>query len=137
MLRHAQRLGLVMGLATVVLLACAPASAEDSASNKTQIKNTQTKPAATPPSDTKEGTAKEAPQKDGEEKPAEDTAASEGGGRCTGKATFCGVYSSVFCNSQPGCSYSYASKMCMGIAMDCKKATNATFCGKIKGCAWK
>ncbi|MCP3161782.1 hypothetical protein [Myxococcus qinghaiensis] len=136
MLRHAQRLGLVMGLVTAVMLACAPASAEGPSSNKTQNKKTQTKPAA-PPSDAEDGAAKEAPGKDGAEKTEDDAAPSGGAGKCTGKATFCGVYSSVFCNSQPGCSYSYASKMCMGIAMDCEKAENATFCEKIKGCAWK
>ncbi|NVJ24105.1 MULTISPECIES: hypothetical protein [Myxococcus] len=138
MLRHAQRLGLVMGLVTAVMLACAPpASAEGPSSNdKTQNKKTQAKPAATP-SDAEDGTAKQPPGKDDAAKAEDDTAPSGGAGKCTGKATFCGVYSSVFCNSQPGCSYSYASKMCMGIAMDCQKATNATFCGKIKGCAWK
>jgi len=136
MLRHTQRLGLVMGLVTAVMLACAPpASAEGPSSNKTQNKKAQTKPAATP-SDAEDGAAKETPGKNGE-KAEDDNAPSGGAGKCTGKATFCGVYSSVFCNSQPGCSYSYASKMCMGIAMDCEKAENATFCEKIKGCAWK
>ncbi|NTX41286.1 hypothetical protein HUA78_43345 [Myxococcus sp. CA033] len=136
MLRHAERLGLVMGLATAVLLACAPASAEGPSSD-TKNKDTQAKPATPAPQDSADGKVKESPPKDGTQKAAEDTAANEGGGQCTGKATFCGVYSSVFCNSQPGCSYSYASKMCMGIAMDCKKATNSAFCKKIKGCAWK
>lgn len=57
--------------------------------------------------------------------------------RCTGKANFCAVYSQTFCSSQPGCAFSFATNTCHGIAVRCETATNAAFCGKIKGCKWK
>ncbi|MFY1824573.1 hypothetical protein ACN47A_01540 [Myxococcus fulvus] len=115
-------------LATLVLLACAPAHADEQAPAPKDT-NTQSSPK-------KDGAKPETPAKEDTKQAPEDTAPSEGG-QCTGKATFCGVYSSVFCSSQPGCSYSYATKRCMGLAMDCTKATNAAFCKKIKGCNWK
>ncbi|WP_342381497.1 hypothetical protein NVS55_17850 [Myxococcus stipitatus] len=131
MLRPAQRLSLILGIATAALIACTPANAEGPAtpapSQDTQGGKSK-KPQAPPPAAPKDEAPKPAP---------EAAAPSETGGKCTGKATFCAVYSSIFCSSQPGCSYSYASRMCMGIAVECDKATNATFCGKIKGCTWK
>ena len=43
----------------------------------------------------------------------------------------------ALCSSQPGCSWLFASNMCGGVAVKCESATNAAFCGKIKGCSWK
>ncbi|GEN13141.1 hypothetical protein MFU01_81780 [Myxococcus fulvus] len=116
-------------LATLVLLACAPAHADEQAAAPKDTK-TQSSPK-------KDGAKQETPAKEDPEQSPEDAAPSKGGGQCTGKATFCGVYSSVFCNSQPGCSYSYSTNRCMGLAMECTKATSAAFCEKIKGCSWK
>ncbi|WP_141331606.1 hypothetical protein VZQ01_00520 [Myxococcus faecalis] len=129
MSRHAAQPRLLVGmLATLVLLACAPAHADEQAAAPKDTK-TQSSPK-------KDGAKQETPVKEDTEQAAEDAAPSKGG-QCTGKATFCGVYSSVFCNSQPGCSYSYSTNRCMGLAMECTKATNAAFCEKIKGCSWK
>lgn len=128
--RHAAPPRLFLGiLATALLLACAPAHADE------QVPATQNKKAQSTPE--KDGATPEAPGKEDAPPTAEEEPAPGEGGQCTGKATFCAVYSSVFCNSQPGCSYSYATKRCMGLAMDCEKAKNAAFCGRIKGCAWK
>lgn len=69
--------------------------------------------------------------------PEKDTTAAQGAGRCTGKANFCGVFSQVYCSSQPGCAYMFGSNMCGGVAIACEKATNEAFCKKIKGCSWK
>ncbi|MBJ6759711.1 hypothetical protein JGU66_02975 [Myxococcaceae bacterium JPH2] len=67
----------------------------------------------------------------------EATVTDASGGHCTGKATFCGVYSQTFCNTQPGCIYYFSSKMCSGIPPKCETATNEKYCKLIKGCAWK
>ncbi|WP_338866836.1 hypothetical protein [Myxococcus stipitatus] len=138
MLRHAERLSLILGIATAALLACSPASAEGPGTPApTPNKNTQAKtPPAAPPASSNDA-AKPPSGKDTTEPAPDASAPSDTGGKCTGKATFCAVYSSIFCSSQPGCAYSYASRMCMGIAVECNKATNAAFCGKIKGCTWK
>ena len=78
---------------------------------------------------------------DAENDPGDDEATDENEGntssRCTGKATFCAVYAQPFCNSQPGCAYSFALNLCTGVALKCESATNEAFCGKIKGCQWK
>ena len=58
-------------------------------------------------------------------------------GRCTGKATFCAVYSRTFCSSQPGCAFLFGANMCGGVPPKCETATTAAYCGKIKGCSWK
>ncbi|QSQ16127.1 hypothetical protein [Myxococcus landrumensis] len=139
MLRHAQRLSLILGIATAALIACTPANAEGPATPApAQKKGTQAKkPPAPPPAAAGDEATKPATGQDAAQPAPEASAPSETGGKCTGKATFCAVYSSIFCSSQPGCAYSYASRMCMGIAVECDKATNATFCGKIKGCTWK
>lgn len=109
--RVVRRLGLLSGLAVAVLLACSPASAK------------------APRGDAGTPAAQDAGT-------ASDTTASTGGS-CTGKATFCGVYGQTFCSSQPGCSYSFATKTCTGLAPKCETATNQAFCKKIKGCKWK
>ncbi|RKG74126.1 hypothetical protein D7W79_23760 [Corallococcus exercitus] len=70
-------------------------------------------------------------------KPEKDATASQGAGHCTGKANFCGVFSQMYCSSQPGCAYMFGSNMCGGVAIACEKATNEAFCKKIKGCSWK
>jgi hypothetical protein len=125
MVQHVERrLGLLSGLAVAVLLACAPASAK-------------APPADAGTSSGKDGgtSAKAAPAP--EQKSDGATAKASGGGSCSGKATFCGVYGQTFCSSQPGCSYSFATSTCGGLPIKCEKATNETFCKKIKGCTWQ
>ncbi|MFP2911469.1 hypothetical protein ACLESD_41880 [Pyxidicoccus sp. 3LFB2] len=126
MVQHVERrLGLLSGLAVAVLLACAPASAK------------------APPTDAGTasgkdgGTAAAQATPEPEQKAEGATARSSGGGSCSGQATFCGVYSQVFCSSQPGCSYSFARNTCGGLPVKCETATNEAFCKKIKGCKWK
>lgn len=72
-----------------------------------------------------------------DEVPQSDRSEAGRAARCVGKATFCAVYSQPFCNSQPGCAYSFALNLCTGVALKCESATNEAFCGKIKGCKWK
>lgn len=115
--RVERRLGLLSGLAVAVLLACAPASAKAPQAD------------AGSPSGKDGGTSSA--------KAEDTTAKASGGGSCSGKATFCGVYGQTFCSSQPGCLYSFATSTCGGLPIKCEKATNETFCKKIKGCSWK
>ncbi|NMO14006.1 hypothetical protein HPC49_00135 [Pyxidicoccus fallax] len=119
-----RRLGLFSGAAVAVLLACSPASA----------KAPPTPDAGTPAAQDA-GSARDKAKPEPEK--GESTAASEEGGRCTGKATFCAVYGQTFCSSQPGCAYSFATRTCMGLAPKCETATNPAFCKKIKGCQWQ
>jgi hypothetical protein len=124
MVQHVERrLRLVSGLAVAVLLACSSASAKDPQDAGTSAAQAQD-------SGTAKQEAKPAPEK------PEDAQAS-GGGSCTGKANFCAVYSQIFCSSQPGCSWSFSTSTCTGLAPKCETATNQAFCKKIKGCKWK
>ncbi len=123
MVQHVERrLGLLSGLAVAVLLACSPASAKAPQADAGATK------------DAGSASAKASPETEKSTPPA-DTGAS--GGSCTGKATICAVYGQTFCSSQPGCSYSFATSTCGGLAPKCETATNPAFCKKIKGCKWK
>ncbi|NNC16407.1 hypothetical protein HRD49_04575 [Corallococcus exiguus] len=125
MAQHGQRVGLFMALTMAAALLGAPAHAANTA--KKPKPSTSAK-ADAGVEDKDAGTAAT---------PEKDTTASEGAGRCTGKANFCGVFSQMYCSSQPGCAYMFGSNMCGGVAIACEKATNEAFCKKIKGCSWK
>ena len=113
-----RRLGLLPGLTVAALLACAPASAK------------------APPADGGTATGRDGGTASTEAAKPDSAQATEGGS-CTGKATFCAVYGQTFCGSQPGCTWSFASRTCNGLALKCETATNAAFCRKIKGCKWQ
>jgi hypothetical protein len=118
MVQHVERrLGLLSGLAVALLLACSPASAQAPKADAGTARDAGSASAQAPEKTSDEGAS--------------------GGGSCSGKPTFCGVYGQTFCSSQPGCTYSFATKTCGGLPMKCEKATNETFCKKIKGCTWK
>ncbi|NOK35769.1 hypothetical protein HMI49_21450 [Corallococcus exercitus] len=125
MAQHGQRVGLFMAFAMAAALLGAPAHAEDAA-KKPKPSTSAKADAGVDGKDA--GTAA---------KPEKDATTSQGAGRCTGKANFCGVFSQMYCSSQPGCAYMFGSNMCGGVAIACEKATNEAFCKKIKGCSWK
>ncbi len=127
MIQHVKRLGLVVGLSMFSLWACAPASAQPAQADA----GTPTADAGSPAADA--GTGK----KDTAAKPEAKAEGDAKGGRCTGKATFCAVYSQTFCSSQPGCSRSFSTSTCTGLAPKCETATNEAFCKKVKGCKWQ
>ncbi|MFP2930146.1 hypothetical protein ACLESO_34110 [Pyxidicoccus sp. 3LG] len=125
MVQHVQRLGWLTGLAVAALLACAPASAKAPEND------------AGTPAGKDAGTTASKDQEKPAQTPSEDSAKASSGGSCTGKATFCAVYPQLWCSSQPGCSWSFGSGTCGGLAIQCEKATNQAFCQKIKGCKWQ
>ncbi|CAM4405109.1 hypothetical protein [Corallococcus exiguus] len=125
MAQHGQRVGLFMTLTMAAALLGAPTYAADPA-KKPKASTSAKADAGVEGKDA--GTAAT---------PEKDSSDSQGAGRCTGKAHFCGVFSQVYCSSQPGCAYMFGSNMCGGVAIACEKATNEAFCKKIKGCSWK
>ncbi|NNC03799.1 hypothetical protein HJC10_13200 [Corallococcus exiguus] len=127
MARYGQRVGLFMALTMAATLLGAPAHAAGTA--KKPKPSTSTSAKADAGVEGKDAGTAATPEKDGGE--------SQGAGRCTGKAHFCGVFSQMYCSSQPGCAYMFGSNMCGGVAIACEKATNEAFCTKIKGCSWK
>lgn len=129
MIQHVKRLGLVVGLSMYSLLACAPASAQGPQADAGTPAAAQARDAGTAAPDG--GTARAEPQS--EARPE----AGAKGSRCSGKATFCAVYSQTFCSSQPGCSWSFSTSTCTGLAPKCETATNEAFCKKVKGCKWQ
>lgn len=112
-----------------LLLLAAFAFASTSAQADPEHRYVRTKRATT--------TAKATTTHERDEIPQSDRSEAKRDPRCVGKATFCAVYSQPFCNSQPGCAYSFALNLCTGVALQCESATNEVFCGKIKGCQWK
>ncbi|MFB1484157.1 hypothetical protein [Corallococcus sp. RDP092CA] len=125
MAQHGQRVGLFMALTMAAALLGAPAHAADTA------KKPKPSPSAKADAGVEDKDAGTAAT------PEKDATASSGAGRCTGKANFCGVFSQMYCSSQPGCAYMFGANMCGGVAIACEKATNEAFCKKIKGCSWK
>lgn len=134
MVHHGQRVGLFMALAVATALLGAPALAgsTNAAAKKAAAKAASTAKADAGVADKDGGTAA-TPETDG----SKDGTAKQGSGHCSGKATFCAVFSQTYCSSQPGCAYMFGANMCGGVAIKCETATNEAYCKKIKGCSWK
>ncbi|MBE4750988.1 hypothetical protein G4177_22710 [Corallococcus sp. ZKHCc1 1396] len=130
MVHHGQRVGLFMALTVAAVLLGTPAHAEGKAKQAQAEASTGKADAGAAGED---GGAAALP----ETGDAKGSSTAKGSSRCSGKATFCGVYSRTFCSSQPGCYYMFATNMCGGLPIKCETATNEAYCTKIKGCSWK